>query len=105
MLKLLRIQGRSMLPTLPPDTYVLVATFPFLSISLNDLVVVNTAQYGVIVKRVLAVDSSKTTFYLCGDNIEESVSSNQIGPVSKAEVLGKVIWFKKPPRTALDYLT
>ncbi|MFS1702999.1 S26 family signal peptidase [Alteromonas sp. AMM-1] len=100
MLSILRVQGRSMLPTLPPDSYVLVAKLPFQTISLNDMVVVNTAQYGVIVKRVMAVNGNRTLFYLCGDNIAESISTNQIGPVCKADIAGKVIWSKKPPQSA-----
>ena len=96
MFKILRITGRSMLPTLPPDTFVLAVKMPFSRVNLKDLVVVRTATFGTVVKRVIAVNTAKDTFYLSGDNIAESISANQIGVVNKGDLIGKVYWSVKP---------
>lgn len=101
MFRILRVNGRSMLPTLSPDTFVLALKWPKITYQLHDIVVARTPQYGVVIKRVVAAEP-EFGFFLGGDNFNESVTPAQIGWVQAKNIIGKVVW---QSRSAKTYLT
>ncbi|OFC72008.1 S26 family signal peptidase [Alteromonas confluentis] len=91
MLKLFKVSGCSMEPTLPAGTFVLVRRILFGYPRVNDLVVFRCALRGIMVKRVLSTEPG-LGMYMAGDNIAESISCEDIGWVHRNQILGKVIW-------------
>lgn len=83
MIKILRIKGTSMFPTLKQDDYVLVLSF--LKIKENDIV---TAEHPetkqTIIKRVSKIENDE--YFLNGDN---DTSMNFI--LKKSSIKGKVL--------------
>jgi len=88
MLSLIKVQGDSMLPKLANDDFVVVSRF-FWSLRPGDLVVADHDRYNKIIKRIEQV-SEQQGYLLTGEN-EASVSSEQMGWISKQHIFGKVI--------------
>ncbi len=74
-----------MLPFLRAGDYVLVVKRP---LKIGDVVVARHPQFGEIIKRIAAINSS--SYELVGDNAE-SVSMQQIGAVPAESIVGKVV--------------
>ena len=74
-----------MLPFLRAGDYVLVVKRPS---KIGDVVVARHPQFGEIIKRIAAINSSN--YELVGDNAE-SVSMQQIGAVPAESIVGKVV--------------
>lgn len=83
-----RIVGRSMVPHLPPDTYI-IATGAFKEVREGDVVVVlhNSMEK---IKRVSDVRSD--TVFVVGDNLSESTDSRQFGWICKDNIVARVMW-------------
>lgn len=88
MLRVFKVKGNSMLPTLAGNDY--VVTSRFLSVKKNRLVVVNHPCYKQLIKRVHTVHD-KGTFLLVGDN-PDSLATEKMGFFSKQTLCG-VVWF------------
>ena len=76
-----------MLPTLQGGDFVIATRF-FWRVKTGDLLVIDHASYGRIIKRVTHV-SPLQGISVAGDN-PASVSSEQIGQIDKQQVRGKV---------------
>lgn len=85
MLKIVKVRGESMAPTLAPGDYILVTKARV--IRSGFVVLVDHPKYGVIVKRVTAVSDRSVT--LQGDGLE-STSAEALGEIALANVLGRV---------------
>lgn len=83
------VKGRSMQPFLRSGDYVF-ATRLYISIAINDLIVVNHPRYGRIIKRVSNINQALGVC-LSGDN-KESVTSDEMGWISLNQVGAKVIF-------------
>lgn len=115
-LKTVQVQGESMLPTLQPGQYVLLAKRPLpQNLRRGDIVVISDwAGHGTIVKRVYrkegeVVDATSTPIYywgadqlkpfvvpqgcvyVLGDNLLRSEDSRVFGPVPVDHVVGTVV--------------
>ncbi len=68
-----------------------LTTKPFLfgSIKPGDIVVFEHNDFGTMIKKVQSVDSDQ--IFVAGTHIH-SVDSNQLGPIHRDRLLGKVIW-------------
>lgn len=89
MLRIFRINGSSMLPTLSDGDYVVAITW-WGNLKNGDLVVASHPEYPRLIKRIAMVDSDRS-FTLVGDN-SESLSSQQMGVFTRSRLLGKVIY-------------
>ncbi|MGR0278427.1 S24/S26 family peptidase [Marinomonas dokdonensis] len=88
MLRLIKVQGESMAPRLLDGDFVLISRW-YPSLKAGQLVVVDHALYGVIVKKVLHI-APDGQLWLGGEN-NQSLLSERIGWVSPRRILGKVI--------------
>ncbi|EAQ67452.1 hypothetical protein MED121_16034 [Marinomonas sp. MED121] len=86
------VKGNSMLPFLRSGDFV-IASRLFIAVSIDDLVLVRHPEYGHIIKRV-AKTCPKKGLWLQGDG-EQSVTSEQIGWISLAQVDAKALFFIK----------
>ncbi|MEP0357675.1 S24 family peptidase [Paraglaciecola sp.] len=89
-LKIHRVVGQSMNPTLADNDYVVCGLWPgFLPIK-GCLVVVFHPQLYTLVKRVENIDRSGR-LWLSGDS-DSSISSDKMGWVDKKHIVGRVIY-------------
>ncbi len=95
MCKLLKVSGHSLWPLYEDGDYVLVAP-PILagSIKPGDVLVFRNPAYGTMIKQVDSVAPGDGSIYVVGTH-ERSVDSRQFGAISRASVIGKVIWHIK----------
>lgn len=91
MIRLLRVRGQSLTPQIEDGDFVLALKFPiFFSIRAGELILFRKAPYGVLIKRVEAVDEQGRVFWVRG-NHPDSIDSRTFGVVRAREVLGKVV--------------
>lgn len=94
-LKIWKVEGASMAPIIPAGSFILatkwLSIFP---IREGHRLIIDHPRYGIIVKTVAMVDKSGF-IWSKGENIE-SVSVEQLGPVNKEQVLGRVVSIFKP---------
>lgn len=84
-----------MAPVIPPNSFILAAKWLMIfPIREGQRLVINHPQYGVIVKKVALVD--KNGFIWSKGENKKSVSVEQLGPVDKRQILGRIIWIVKP---------
>lgn len=96
MLGLYEVKGSSMLPFLCSGDFVVVSRI-FISIRVNDVVLVKHPIYGEIIKRVVKVCQAQGV-WLKGEGIE-SVSSEQIGWIRLEQVQAKLLFpIKQNPK-------
>jgi phage repressor protein C with HTH and peptisase S24 domain len=87
-MKLLKISGSSMSPTLN-DGEILLSKKPHL-IKVGFIYVINHADLGVIVKRLKGQKNNK--YFFEGDNLHLSTPTSVIGPVSRDRIIGQAIY-------------
>jgi nickel-type superoxide dismutase maturation protease len=92
MLKLLKITGESLSPDFDHGDFVLVSKIPFYfnSPSVGDVVAFNQPGYGLLIKRIQAIQPDGA-IEVIGSH-PESVDSRVFGPIHYKDLLGKVIW-------------
>ena len=78
-----------MLPTLKIGQDILVSTW-FFSLKKGDLVVIKH-RGREMVKRIQRTNGR--IYFVVGDNKKESTDSRTFGPISRKEIIGKVIWY------------
>lgn len=82
-------------PVIPAKSFILAVNwFMFFSVKEGQRLVIKHHKYGVIVKTVALVDKSGF-IWSKGENYE-SLPVEQIGPVDKSQILGRVIHIFKP---------
>ena len=87
-LKIYKISGHSMEPTLKPGQYVLARSSK--NLKPNDIVI---CQYDnqILLKRIKTM--SEKGFRVHGDNENSSLDSRDIGLISQSHILSKVLWY------------
>jgi nickel-type superoxide dismutase maturation protease len=92
VLKAFRVSGNSMMPTISDRSIVIVSSFPFVlrKPREGDMVLARKIDGRKIVKRITKIGND--TFFLEGDNKEESIDSNTFGYLHRENILGKVLW-------------
>ena len=99
MLKLLKVSENSLSPAYQEGDYVVVSIVPLLfgAPKRGDIIVFRHEVYGTLIKMVEAVAPGGEEFSVVGTRAE-SVDSRRFGPISRQNVVGKVIWHIKKPR-------
>ncbi len=92
LLKILRVIGHSMQPTIIDGRIVLASNIPYLfsSPKVDDIVAFKLKDK-VFVKRIKKIENNKYMFR--GDNKKDSLDSRRFGAFGREDILAKVIWF------------
>jgi nickel-type superoxide dismutase maturation protease len=86
----LKVKGDSMSPIIPNESYILASHwFVRLFLKEGNKILIQHSTYGVIVKTVALVDHHGF-IWLKGEN-EHSISVEQMGPIGKDKVMGRVL--------------
>lgn len=88
-LRIYKVTGDSMSPAFFNDDYVIAINRRNAKYKIDDVLVLDHQEYGIIIKRVKEITKEKVL--LTGDN-PASVNETQIGWQSKNNILGKVIF-------------
>jgi nickel-type superoxide dismutase maturation protease len=89
-LKILKVKGQSMAPAIPPDCFILASKWLMLfPVRAGQRLVISHSTYGVIVKTVAMVD--KNGFIWSRGENNGSLSVEQLGPVDKQQIIGRVV--------------
>ena len=99
MFKVLKVSENSLSPAYQEGDYVVISTIPLLfgAPRRGDVVVFRHALYGTLIKMVEAVMPGGEELRVVGTHAD-SVDSRRFGPISRQDVIGKVIWHIKKPR-------
>jgi len=89
VIQVIKVKGDSMLPELTNGDFVIVSKF-YWPLKTGHLVVANHPNYQCIIKRIVQISPLKGIL-LSGTNAA-SVTTEQMGWVSKKHVLGKVLF-------------
>lgn len=95
MLRIFRVRGHSMQPTLNEGDYVVALgrlSSRIFKPKIGKLLVVDHAKHGVMIKRVCAVNDD--CFELIGDGTD-TLSTAEMGEFNTSHLLGKVLWCVK----------
>jgi len=95
-LKLWKVTGHSMFPRIPQHSYVLAWEWATLQkVKTKQTILIDHPRYGLIIKTVAIID--KNNLIWCKGENAASLSVEQLGPVSKKQIIGRVIKvFTKP---------
>jgi len=96
MLRVFKVKGNSMLPTLKEGDYVVAFSrfwLRFLQMKIGRLVIIQHPEFGTMIKRISAVVNDGV--YVQGDNSLESITSDDIGAIKKDQILGFVVYASK----------
>jgi signal peptidase I len=98
MLRLLKVSGDSLLPTYQDGDFVLVSKIPYLfsRIRQGDIIAFRHEVYDTMIKQVHRIVPGSGQIYVIGTQ-ENSIDSRHFGPISKEDILGKVIWHIRKP--------
>lgn len=99
MFKVLRVSGSSLLPQFKDGDFVLVSKIPVLMgrLTTGDVIAFDSRQFGTMIKVVDSLSADGKAMSVKGTH-PLSVDSRTIGPVSKTDIIGKVIWHVRKPR-------
>ncbi len=82
-----------MSPSLDHNDYVVI-THWYTKLAIGDLVLAEHPKFGIIIKRVLKLESHGV--WLVGDNTSVSTSTEKMGLLPFQDILGKVLWHVRP---------
>lgn len=89
-LKIWKVMGHSMFPRIPQHSYVLVGQwYAFKGFKPNQTILINHPQYGLLIKTVAIVDKNRLIW--CKGENASSISVEKLGPVSKKQIIGRVL--------------
>ncbi len=99
MFKVLKVSENSLSPMYQEGDYVVISTIPLIfgAPRRGDVIVFRHAVYGTLIKMVEAVMPGGEELRVLGTHAD-SVDSRRFGPISRQDVVGKVIWHIKKPR-------
>jgi phage repressor protein C with HTH and peptisase S24 domain len=88
LLSLLKANGHSMEPKIKDGSFFLISSIPFLVSKprINDTIVFKF-ENKIIVKKIHKIE--KEEYFIQGENLKDS---KKFEPITKNEILGKVIW-------------
>lgn len=90
-LKILKVKGQSMAPAIPSGCFILAAKWLMMfPVRAGQRLVISHSTYGIIVKTVAMVD--KNGFIWSRGENNASLSVEQLGPVDKEQIIGRVIY-------------
>ncbi len=89
MIKIFKIKGCSLFPTLEEGDYVLVLN-KFFSLKEDDIVIFNHSKYGTLIKKIQKIVNDDKLFVIGTDF--DSIDSRTFGEIDKKSVIGKVIF-------------
>lgn len=96
MIRILKVTGESLSPTIEEGDFVLVGTNSFFfPLKMGDFVVFNHPQYGRMIKQVTGIQPDDNTLTVTGTH-PRSVDSRQLGPIPMTRVTGKVLYHFSP---------
>ena len=101
MFSMIKVRGNGMAPRLYDGDFVFII-HRYLNLHVGQLVVVNHALYGLIIKRILFVHENGN-YWLEGEN-EDSIQSDKMGWIPPILVVGKVIYRLCAHRCAMQKL-
>lgn len=84
-----------MSPDFLPDDFILVCRHPWQRWAVGMDIVIDHAQYGVIIKRISDIGHAGVSVYGLHP---ASTSSTALGFIPFSAILGKVYWHSKKPR-------
>ena len=98
MVRLLKVTGSSLLPVYRDGDFVVVSKIPYLfgKIKRGDIVAFRQTEYGTMIKKVQRVAPTGVEIHVIGTQ-ENSIDSRHFGPITKGDVLGKVVWHIRKP--------
>lgn len=99
MLRLFRIRGHSLEPEYQPGDFVLASKIPFLFHlpKIGDVIIFKHPEIGNLIKHIENIDPDTDQVIVLGTH-PYSVDSRQFGPISRHQILGKVLWHIHPKR-------
>ena len=99
MIKIIKVTGNSLSPSLLPGDYVLILKhFPFTKLyDPGDILVLNHSEYGLLIKKTISADPIQGVYEVGGTH-PLSKDSNSLGLINHQDVIGKVIYQIKKPR-------
>jgi signal peptidase I len=98
MFQFLKVTGESLSPLYQEGDFVLIIKIPFLFKLLRrgDVVVFRQPSYGILIKWVEGVSSARREITVIGAHAN-SIDSRSFGPISQADIIGKVVWHIRKP--------
>jgi len=96
MIQILKVTGESLSPFFLEGDFVVVSKIPFVlrRIRAGDIVVFEHPTYGKMIKKVDHLSTDGNEIFVLGTH-PESTDSRQFGPLSRRQLVGKVIWHIK----------
>ncbi|MBI2051343.1 nickel-type superoxide dismutase maturation protease [Candidatus Roizmanbacteria bacterium] len=92
MIKILRVKGESMTPTVKSGSFVFATILPYLfrKPKVGDIVVVRRGKDTKnLIKRIKKIQGGR--YFVVGDNPKESTDSRTFGWITKKEIAGRVL--------------
>lgn len=90
MFKLFKIKGFSLFPLFKEGEVVLcIKIFSFSKIKINDIIVFNNKDYGLMIKKVKEINENG--YFVQGEN-PSSIDSRNFGELQRKELLYKIIF-------------
>ena len=101
MLKIIKVTGSSLSPFFLPGDYVLVNTYRpgYKNLLAGNVVVFQHTEFGRLIKRVHSNFPGTENLKVSGSH-ENSISSHKLGFIPYSDLIGKVIFHIKQPRTS-----
>lgn len=88
-LKIFRISGHSMEPTLPVGSYVLIFAWTK-HYKVGDIIAFKYENQ-IVIKRLHSINNHN--YVVLGDNASDSLDSRQFGQIPFNNIIGKIIWY------------
>jgi len=100
MLKIIKVTGKSLSPFFLPGDYVLVSTYRpgYKYLQSGTVIVFQHTEFGRLIKRVHTNFPGSENLKVSGSH-ENSISSHKLGLIHYSDLIGKVIFHIKQPRT------
>jgi len=100
MLKIIKVAGNSLSPFFLPGDFVLISSYypGYKDLHTGAVVVFHHSEFGRLIKRVHTNYPETKNLKVIGSN-DNSISSHKLGLVPYSDLIGKVIFQFRQPRT------